>query len=933
MHSAFNKKLTVLLPALFISACGGGGGGGGGSSDDSPNSPSNRAPEFVSASEVISEENNSGSLLTLSASDADGDTISFSAIGGDDQSRFLIDNGDQLRFGFAPDFENPADSDGDNVYQVTIEASDGKGGKTSRNFVITITDINEGAPEFTSASEITVEEGESDSFYTAAAEDPDRGDVTYSLSGGVDSGLFSIDSASGDLRFIDAPDFEFPEDSDGDNIYQLMIGAADSQGAASQLALEVAVTNLAAPSVRFDFPTGGANLGGKLSNIALTARAVDLESGESATEQLASISVDGRSPTQDVNNPSLWYLETPPSEGRETYPLSAQFVTGETAEDSRLVINEQLIEWPIGVSYDDLYRTYYFADTALDAIFEVGSSRRVISGPTVGSGPALNPIDMEQNFPVVRSDPKNDKFVVLNGDGSIVSVQKTSGDRTPLINPHCEPCANLPKRRAIVLNAVGTVAYATLANSNISYGEVYRYNLSTGEAVKISSSDPSAELGEGPELEFPVGIILDEDKNYLYVGDTSSDSIIRIDIATGNRTTVSGSGVGNGDLLVQPMDLAMNEEGSHIFVANGQGQNVIEVEVATGNQRTISSSDLGEGIAPSALWSIGLSADSSNLLVSNTLLDVAVLSVNIDSGDRSDIASNHVGTGPSSTWSQLDYDPVTNTLYAVSSSDSSVAAVNLEDGSRSVISDPENGAGASIHSPADILVHSVSQRAYIFDSHAKWLAEVDLANGNREVIAAPWKGTGPTMDGVGAMALDVDNNRILLLESSSKSLLAVDLDTGDREVISGNGTGTGAHFDSANGLALDISNNRAFVSNYGTGAILEVDLASGDRASLASSVHGGTDDQTPSDLALDILGNRLLVGTESGQLIAIDLDSATQSILTNGRDTNGVPVSAFSSMAIDSEGKRLFAYDGGLDGLAGIVIVELRSGQRALASK
>ncbi|WP_444896113.1 Ig-like domain-containing protein [Microbulbifer sp. SSSA005] len=371
------KKVLCLSSIISIAACGGGGGGGGGSSNEggSGGGSTNSAPEFVSASEVTTEENSTGILLTLSASDADGDSISYNTIGGEDQSRFLIDNGNQLRFGFAPDFENPADADGDNIYQVVIEASDGNGGQASQEIVVTVTNVNDGAPEFSSATEVTVEEGVSGIFYTATAQDPDGDEVTFSLNDDADTALFSIDSASGELSFNTAPDFESPVDSDEDNNYQLSISASDSEGVANQLSLQVTVTNLATPSARIDFPTGGANMGGKLSSISLTARVFDLESGENASEQLVNILLDGQSPTADTPSQSTWYLDTPISEGRNSYALSTQFVTGETVQESIIVKNELSISYPVGVSYDNFYGSWYFADSLLGAIFEVGSAR------------------------------------------------------------------------------------------------------------------------------------------------------------------------------------------------------------------------------------------------------------------------------------------------------------------------------------------------------------------------------------------------------------------------------------------------------------------------------------------------------------------------------------------------------------------------------
>ncbi|MGL6162315.1 Ig-like domain-containing protein [Microbulbifer sp.] len=944
MHSAFNKRLSAFLPILFMSACGGGGGSS--SDGGAPYTSSNRAPEFISASEITSEENNSDTLLTLSASDADGDNIIFSVIGGEDQSRFLIDNGNQLRFGFAPDFENPADLDGDNIYQVTVEASDGKGGTASQAVVITILDINDGAPEFTSSTEITVQEGVRGVFYTAAAQDPDRDDVAYSLSDGADSGLFSVDSVSGDLRFNDAPDFGSPADSDEDNLYQLIISAADNEGAANQLSLEVTVTEQTSPSVRIDFPTGGANMGGKLSGIALTARAVDLESGKDASDQLASITVDSQSPVQDSSSEALWYLDTSLGEGRDAYRLSAQFVTGDGVDYSHSVINEQLIEMAIGVSYDNFYGTHYFADRYLGTIFEVGSSRRVISGPTVGSGPALKPIDMEQNFPLVRSDPSNDKFVVLNKDGSIVSVQRTTGDRTLLIDPHCSPCESLPKRREITLDSTGTIAYSTLAKFDLPYyGEIYRYNLSTGDSELISSSDPSLPKGKGPDLSVPSGIVLDEGNGQLYVIDISTSSIVRVDIASGDRTTISGNGVGNGERLSGHYIVGDFDNGK-IYAPGYEDfdiQKVHQVDIETGNRSVVVNWATGQGPLVGYHSSIGREPANDRLLLASYLnSDAAVISLDIDTGDYSVISSNRVGRGPSGpsyNWSDLSYSSSTDRLLAVSQNDNAVAGIDLQNGDRTIVSDFDPGASPRVVA-STIVADESGRHAYIFDEYSDRLTRIDLESGELAVISATGIGEGPAFFGlVQAMELDANNNRIVLLQASG--LMTVDLDTGDREIIFDNHTGSGPFFDSVDGLALDLANNRAFVSDDGTGGVWQVDLTSGDRSTFASSVHGGTADQAPIDLVLDTLGNRLLVGTESGNLVAIDLEDFSQSTLSSGSDCDGaspsdchgVPVAAFSSMTIDRAGNRLFAYDGDLDGLGGIVVVDLRSGQRALASK
>ena len=70
--------------------------------------------------------------------------MSFSIDGGADAAQFNIaaTSGD-LSFATPPDFENPADADGDNVYEVDLAVSDGQGARTLQSVAITITDVVE----------------------------------------------------------------------------------------------------------------------------------------------------------------------------------------------------------------------------------------------------------------------------------------------------------------------------------------------------------------------------------------------------------------------------------------------------------------------------------------------------------------------------------------------------------------------------------------------------------------------------------------------------------------------------------------------------------------------------------------------------------------------------------------------------------------------
>ena len=338
---ARNKISLILLAPFFLllSACD--------SSSDSSDSgndsnDTNNAPAFTSSSSVSVAENTSGSIYTASATDSDGDSLTFSISGGNDQSQFSINSSSgELSFVAAPDYEAPSDSGSDNSYQVTLNVSDGEAsdsleltvsvtdisapdapqnpsaspgagevsvswdavsdadtynlyaaeasGVSPSNYAIvaeaitgnshTLAGLNNGTtyyfvvvannsegssgassevsatpdaslanrvPAFTSPSSVSVVENTSDVFYTASASDDDGDSLAFSISGGSDQSQFSIDSASGELSFVAAPDYEVPSNAGGDNVYQVTLSVSDGEDSAS-LDLTVNVTDVPAP--------------------------------------------------------------------------------------------------------------------------------------------------------------------------------------------------------------------------------------------------------------------------------------------------------------------------------------------------------------------------------------------------------------------------------------------------------------------------------------------------------------------------------------------------------------------------------------------------------------------------------------------------------------------------------------------------------------
>jgi len=67
--------------------------------------------------------------------------------------------------------------------------------------------------------------------------------VIFSLEGGSDSALFDLNATSGHLMFQEAPDFEIPDDVDGDNVYEVLVTLSDGNGTTEALAVRIIVSD------------------------------------------------------------------------------------------------------------------------------------------------------------------------------------------------------------------------------------------------------------------------------------------------------------------------------------------------------------------------------------------------------------------------------------------------------------------------------------------------------------------------------------------------------------------------------------------------------------------------------------------------------------------------------------------------------------------
>ena len=212
----------------------------------------NEAPIISSTSFSIAEQ--STAVGSISASDPDASTtLTFSLASGSvavDDAKFSINSTTgTVSFLATPNFESPTDNGLDNVYNFTVNVSDGSL-TSSQAVAISVGNVNE-SPSFSIASAQSYTEN-SVATISVAASDPDASSsLTYALSG-TDASKFSI-SSSGNLSFVAAPDYETPIDSGGNNIYNVSVGVSDGS-LSSTVSLVITVSDDTADNFGIKLP-------------------------------------------------------------------------------------------------------------------------------------------------------------------------------------------------------------------------------------------------------------------------------------------------------------------------------------------------------------------------------------------------------------------------------------------------------------------------------------------------------------------------------------------------------------------------------------------------------------------------------------------------------------------------------------------------------
>ncbi|MEO1549997.1 MAG: Ig-like domain-containing protein [Pseudomonadota bacterium] len=169
----------------------------------------------------------------------DGDTITIVSVGPSAAGASVSLAGGQITYDQGTLFDGlKAGEVATDSFTYTVD--DGFGGTATATVTVTITGTDD-APVLNVPSAVTVDEN-TPFVTTALASDVDSAQLSFSITGGEDAGLFDL-SATGELNFRAAPDFETPLDADLNNIYLVEIGVSDGTTTTTQ-SIEITVADV-----------------------------------------------------------------------------------------------------------------------------------------------------------------------------------------------------------------------------------------------------------------------------------------------------------------------------------------------------------------------------------------------------------------------------------------------------------------------------------------------------------------------------------------------------------------------------------------------------------------------------------------------------------------------------------------------------------------
>ncbi len=276
-------------------------------------------------------------------------------------------------------------------------------------------------------------------------------------------------------------------------------------------------------------------------------------------------------------------------------------------------------------------KNLYVADSANDLIRKIVISTGEVT-TLAGTGAAgfldATGTNAQFNDPTGLTTDGTNVFVSDTGNHLIRKINISTAEVTTLAGTGSSGSSDGTGTAASFSEPAGITSDGTnLYLADRSNHRIRKIVISTGVVTTLagSSTGHTDGTGTGAQFSFPEGITTDGTN--LYVADTSNSVIRKIVISTAEVTTLAGSGAqgmtdGNGTSATFNRPIAMTTDGTNIYVGDSITSIIRKIEIASADVTTLAGSgdrDFADGTGSNAkfLEPRGITTDGKSIYVSD----------------------------------------------------------------------------------------------------------------------------------------------------------------------------------------------------------------------------------------------------------------------------------------------------------------------------
>lgn len=464
--------------------------------------------------------------------------------------------------------------------------------------------------------------------------------------------------------------------------------------------------------------------------------------------------------------------------------------------------------------------------------------------------------------------------------------------------------------------ANGVALSETPSGSGIWYAQI---NTSAGQNTLTIEADIESEGKVSTQFNFnnngamrsPQGLAIHTSNNKAYVVDSAHDSLLSVDLTSGQRVVISDAQIGTGDTLFWPRKVKLNSTGTSLLVTDRWERTLFDINLNTGNRSAVNNNT-------GAAQGVELHPASNTALIA-TSVNTAIYSIDFGTGVSSILANDSTGTGgPLGRPYDIDADSNYAQYVIASQWPNSLFTFDPSSGDRTVLASSTIGTGSSLGAPNAVTWQPNNTDIWVADSSGVLAINVSTQTRTRLLT---------TSYNVLDIALDTTNNRLLLADAENAALYAMNNNTNTTSIFIDGSVGQGQHFNYPRSASYDPSGRFVYVGDSST--IYKVDLATGDRSVVSSQTVGvGPQLYDIYDIAIDS-SNNLLYLVNLNTLFKVDLSTGNRTVVSNTTTGTGPSFSKASGLKVDVASQVAWLIDYQLEA---VLQVDLLTGDRFILS-